>query len=289
MIVQDPIDGEKIRKEVREQYGRMAERAGISPGACCCSPSPDTTGLIYDIPEVGELPVEVRSLSAGCGDPVTLAALELGQVVLDLGSGGGIDCFLAAQRVGESGYVIGVDMTAEMLAQARANKKRVGLDNVEFRLGEIEHLPVADNSVDVIISNCVINLSVDKPQVFREAFRVLKPGGKLAVSDIVADGLLPRAMEANLAAWAGCLAGALDKEVFIEALQEAGFVDVEISARMPDPERASDWLAAEGAELPDPGLCGQPTVMIQIDGEWQAVELGDRKPPFSARITARKP
>ena len=289
MAVQEKMDAEMVRKEVRKHYGQMASQVTAGGGSGCCSPSPDATKLIYDIPEVGQLPVEVRSLSAGCGDPVSLAELEPGQIVLDLGSGGGIDCFLAAQKVGSSGHVIGVDMTAEMMAQARANQVKMGLDNVEFRLGEIEHLPVADGSVDVILSNCVINLSPDKPQVFREVFRVLKPGGRLAVSDIVADGPLPLEFEQNMAAWAGCIAGAMDQKDYINELERVGFVDVEISARPPDPERTAELLAAEGVELPEPAPDGKRKPMMNIDGEWKVLEVGDRNPPFSARITARKP
>jgi arsenite methyltransferase len=302
MAVQDLFDEEKIRKEVRRHYGELAEKVGNGAAASCCAteeqaeaasdccaPGNDSTRLIYELPEVGELPQEVRSLSAGCGDPVTLAELEPGQVVLDLGSGGGIDCFLAARKVGDAGHVIGVDMTAEMLSQARANKRKVGADNVEFRLGEIEHLPVEDNSIDVILSNCVINLSPDKPQVFREAFRVLRPGGKLAVSDIVADGPLPELLQRDLSSWAGCLAGAIDKEQYIKDLQDAGFGDVEISPRWFDPETASELLEAEGIKLSGTGQSGDQAAMVNLDGEWKAVDLGGRKPPFSARITARKP
>ena len=289
MAVQEKMDAERLRKEVRKHYGQMASQVAAGGGSGCCSPSADATRLIYDIPEVGQLPVEVRSLSAGCGDPVSLAELEPGQVVLDLGSGGGIDCFLAAQKVGSSGYVIGVDMTVEMMAQARSNQVKMGLDNVEFRLGEIEHLPVADASVDVILSNCVINLSPDKPQVLREAFRVLKPGGRLAVSDIVADGPLPLEFEQNMAAWAGCIAGAMDQQDYINELERVGFVDIEISARPPDPEREAEFLVADGVELPEPGPDGKRKPMMNIDGEWKVLEVGDRNPPFSARITARKP
>ena len=302
MAVKEKIDAEKVREEVQKHYGRMASKVAASEaasccaptrdaevGSDCCSPTSDLSQLIYDIPEVGDLPQEVRSLSAGCGDPVTLAELEPGQTVLDLGSGGGIDCFLAAQKVGPGGHVIGVDMTSEMLGQARTNQAKMGMENVEFRLGEIEHLPVADDSVDVILSNCVINLSADKPQVFREAFRVLKTGGKLAVSDIVADGPLPQELEQDLAAWAGCIAGAMDQQDYRAELARAGFVDIEISARQPDPEKIAEILAAEGVELPEPGPDGKPKPMVNIEGEWKVLEVGDRKPPFSARITARKP
>jgi ubiquinone/menaquinone biosynthesis C-methylase UbiE len=286
MAVQDKFDNEKIRGEVRKHYGNMASRLDGAGSASCCSPSTDTTPLIYDIPEVGELPLEVRSLSAGCGDPITLAELQPGQTVLDLGSGGGIDCFLAAQKVGPEGHVIGVDMTPEMLTKARANKERMGMENVDFRLGEIEHIPVADESVDVIISNCVINLSPDKPQVLREAHRVLRSGGKFAVSDIVADGPLPELLQGDVASWAGCVAGAMDHHEFLKELEHAGFVDVEISPQTLDENLVADFLGADVVELGD---SVEQKPKIKINGEWVSLDLGDRKLPFSARITARKP
>jgi ubiquinone/menaquinone biosynthesis C-methylase UbiE len=231
-----------IRSVVREQYGQIA--AGFKPemqascgcgapsSGCCTSagdvgnPTVSDVSLIYETPEAMQLPPEVAGLSLGCGDPISLARLQPGQTVLDLGSGGGIDCFLAAQKVGPTGRAIGVDMTPAMLEKARANQEKMGLQNVEFRLGEIEHLPVADNSVDVIISNCVINLSPDKAQVFREAFRVLRPGGSLAVSDIVTNGPLPESVLSSLSAWVGCMAGALDVNQYQEMLREAGFEEV---------------------------------------------------------------
>jgi arsenite methyltransferase len=289
MAVQNKFENEKIRTEVRKHYGNMASRLNKGESASCCSPSADTTQLIYEIPEVGELPSEVRSLSAGCGDPITLAELQPGQTVVDLGSGGGIDCFLAAQKVGPKGHVIGVDMTPEMLSKARSNQANMGMDNVEFRLGEIEHLPIPDESVDVVISNCVINLSPDKPQVFREAFRVLRSGGKFAVSDIVADGPLPEQLEGDVASWASCIAGAIDQHVFIKALEGVGFVDVNLTPQQLDENLLADLMAGEGQLASNDEIEGEREPKFNINGEWVTLALGDRKLPFSARITARKP
>jgi ubiquinone/menaquinone biosynthesis C-methylase UbiE len=227
--------------------------------------------MLYEAPDAVELPEEVKGLSLGCGDPVTLASLQPGQTVLDLGAGGGIDCFLAAQRVGETGRVIGVDMTAQMIEKARANKAKLGAENVEFRLGEIEHLPVSDASVDVIISNCVINLSPDKPQVFREAYRALRPGGRLAVSDIVTDGPLPSEVKNSISAWAGCIAGAMEIEDYITAIETAGFVDVQVERQY-----MSEPLVDEAVE--------------QMDLGDVASAAGDSlyKTVFSAKVTAVK-
>jgi SAM-dependent methyltransferase len=246
---------------------------------------------LYDAPDADALPEEVKDLSAGCGDPVTLATLQPGEVVLDLGSGGGIDCFLAAKRVGETGRVIGVDMTAQMIDQARRNKAKIGAeaDNVEFRLGEIEHLPVADEEVDVVISNCVINLSPDKTQVFREAFRTLKPGGRFAVTDIVTDGPLPESIQASLSAWYGCIAGALDQREYVSLLEEVGFVDVELKPVKMDPVMVEEMVK----ELVPEGISeheeGEKVAYALVDGELKSLDLGGAKPPFSARIAAYKP
>lgn len=269
-----------IRTEVRKHYGKHAAEFKPVTKSSCCGPSESgssTSGKssngprvseIYETPEVANLPEDVTGLSMGCGDPVTLASLQPGQIVLDLGSGGGIDCFLAANAVGESGYVIGVDMTPEMLEQARANKAKLGVDNVDFRLGEIEHLPAADDSVDVAISNCVINLSPDKSQVFREAYRVLKPGGRLAVSDIVTDGPLPDKVKGSLSAWAGCIAGALQAKDYLAAIEAAGFIDVELKPVYWDKSMIDDAIEQLGLDIDD-------------ESRYKAI--------FSAKVTARKP
>jgi SAM-dependent methyltransferase len=302
------ISPEEIRIHVRERYAGIAEKkqagccspAEPAAGSCCGGETPpqalDQLERLYEAGDVGELPQEVTELSLGCGDPVTLASLQPGQVVLDLGSGGGIDCFLAAKRVGPSGRVIGVDMTPQMIDRARANKARLGADNVEFRLGEIEHLPVADASVDVVISNCVINLSTDKAQVFREAFRALKPGGRLAVSDIVTAGPLPEAIKRSLSAWAGCVAGALDQQDYLGLIRAAGFVEVQLQPEYWDRsvvEQAVDQL----------GICselkeGHRMAIFQEGDEVRVIDLGAAeagdvdwaaKAVFSAKVTARKP
>jgi arsenite methyltransferase len=288
-----PDENTDIRVAVRQRYGSIAENAGASPSCCagpssesCCGPEEETYALttltrLYADEDIQELPPEVTGLSLGCGDPVTLASLQPGQTVLDLGSGGGIDCFLAARKVGPGGRVIGVDMTAAMIEKARANKSKIGAPNVEFRLGEIEHLPVGDQQVDVILSNCVINLSPDKPQVFREAFRVLKPGGKLAVSDIVTNGPLPEEVKANLSAWAECIAGALDIRDYIQAIEAAGFTDVSFTP--------ANGLQEDIAVTLEPQDPGPGEVLIQVD------EIGASKPVepltniFSAKVTAYKP
>jgi SAM-dependent methyltransferase len=183
---------------------------------------------LYDNALLVGLPAEVTNISLGCGDPVTIAGLHAGETVLDLGSGGGIDCFLAARQVGENGYVIGVDMTPAMLEKANANKLKMGVHNVEFRRGQIEALPVQDNTVDVIMSNCVINLSPDKQSVFKEAFRVLKPGGRIAVSDIVTEGDFSAELRADTAQWAECVTGAIDVTTYTGMMRAAGFSNIQV-------------------------------------------------------------
>jgi len=218
-----------IHTVVQARYGAIAENR-----ASCCGPSgrcDDVSNAtqLYDAELLDGLPTDVTGLSLGCGDPVTIAGLQPGEHVLDLGSGGGIDCFMAARQVGTDGYVIGVDMTPAMLAQANANKVRMGVVNVEFRQGQIEALPVDDNSIDVIMSNCVINLAPDKLAVFREAFRVLRPGGRVAVSDIVTEGEFSDALRADLAQWAECVTGAIDAEAYVAQMRAAGFIDITVA------------------------------------------------------------
>ncbi len=220
---------DEIRKSVRENYAKRATSCQSGCGGACCSQSatPVSQAVGYSDEELRSIP-HGADLGLGCGHPTALASLEKGEVVLDLGSGAGIDCFLAADKVGETGRAIGVDMTPEMIERARENARNEDVANVEFRLGEIEHLPVADASVDVVISNCVINLSPDKPQVFREAFRALKPGGRLMVSDIVLRGELPREVLESMEQYVGCVAGASQIDDYLGAIRDAGFRDVKI-------------------------------------------------------------
>lgn len=259
-----------IHDVVREHY---AER--IKNNASCCGPSDccSTDSNLYPADLLATLPEGESSVSYGCGDPITLAFLQPGQTVLDLGSGAGIDCFFAAKKVGETGHVIGVDMTPEMLERARSSAKRMNIQNVEFRQGYIEELPVESDTVDVIISNCVINLSPDKAKVFAETFRVLKPGGKLAVSDIVTDGPLPEAIKRSLSAWAGCVAGAVEAKEYIGMMESVGFTNVSIT----------------------PVFFDKETIDSAINDMKDVVELKTisrddiYKSVYSAKITAYKP
>ena len=250
------LEHEKIREFVRKRYGGIAQNGqsgcGCAPSGCCSgtSPvSPDISSLRmgYSPEEVQAVPMGA-DLGLGCGNPQAIAALQPGETVLDLGSGAGFDCFLAVRQVGPTGQVIGVDMTAEMVAKARENAGAAGYANVEFRLGEIEHLPVADASVDVIISNCVINLSPDKPQVFREAFRVLRPGGRLAISDIVTTAPLPEEVRNDLALYAGCIAGAATIAELEAMLGESGFDNIRIQPKDESRQLIREWAPGQKIE-----------------------------------------
>lgn len=251
----------KIKKSVRERYARVAQSQ-----TSCCGPSPCGCGdtgsaaetslrIGYSTGELERIPAGA-DLGLGCGNPAAMAGLKKGEVVLDLGAGAGIDCFLAARRVGRSGRVIGVDMTPEMIDKARENAKAGKYSNIEFRLGEIENLPAADASVDVIISNCVVNLSTDKPRVFREAFRVLKPGGRMMVSDLVLARPLPRAIRDSVEAYASCIAGAMLKENYLAAIRAAGFRDVEVTSEQIYPAELLADGCCSPASLKDLDLAG---------------------------------
>ena len=237
---------ETIREEVRRRYGATAQGETSSCGdGCCTSTSADALG--YSAEQSATAP-EAANLGLGCGNPLAIAALQAGQVVLDLGSGAGFDCFLAARAVGSSGKVIGVDMTHEMLSKARQNAQKNGFENVEFRLGEIEALPVADNSIDVIISNCVINLSPEKQRVFDEAFRVLQPGGRLAVADMVATAPLPDDIKSDWAAYTGCIAGASQVTDLQRMLEASGFENIEIAPKDSSRSFIREWLPGKRVE-----------------------------------------
>jgi SAM-dependent methyltransferase len=238
---------DEIQEAVRQTYGSLARRFVEGSGqASCCGPArpasccgpweaavevKETGAGLYPAYELDDLPRSVTGASAGCGHPTAITELQPGEVVLDLGSGGGIDCFLAAKKVGPTGRVIGLDMTPDMIRLARRNAKKVGATNVDFRYGEMEDIPLPDESVDVIISNCVINLSPDKDAVFTEAYRVLRPGGRMSVSDIVTNGELPQSLRDRPDAWAGCLAGALDESDYLSKIRAAGFEGIEILSR----------------------------------------------------------
>jgi arsenite methyltransferase len=246
-----------LKEVVREKYGQAALRLTSSAGDCCSRPAsalerccdPITSNL-YDATQAGEVPETAIKASLGCGNPTALAELEPGLIVLDLGSGGGIDVLLSARRVGPTGKAYGLDMTDEMLALAEENKRKSGLANVEFLKGEIEHIPLPDNSVDVIISNCVINLSGDKDRVLEEAFRVLKPGGRFAVSDVVVRGNVPVEIKKNMELWVGCVAGALSDDEYIEKLAKAGFEKINIEAtRVYNLDDAGAFMSGRGVDV----------------------------------------
>jgi arsenite methyltransferase len=246
-----------IKEVVREKYGQAAQRVTAGSGSACCGASaccdgsvdPITTNL-YRSDQTGELPQEAVLASLGCGNPTALAELQPGETVLDLGSGGGIDVLLSARRVGPNGKAYGLDMTDEMLALAEENKRKSGLTNAEFLKGEIESIPLPDNSVDVIISNCVINLSGDKDRVLKEAFRVLKPGGRFAVSDVVVRGDVPAAIKTNMELWVGCVAGALSDYEYVAKLAKAGFDNIDIEpTRVYSIEDARAFLSGQGLDV----------------------------------------
>src|SRR4051812_7505288 len=245
-----------VKDVVREKYGQAALRAKAGSGSACCGASPlngscdPITANLYDSGQSGEVPELALKASLGCGNPTALAELKPGETVLDLGSGGGIDVLLSARRVGATGKAYGLDMTDEMLAVAEENKRKSGLTNVEFLKGEIEHIPLPSNSVDVIISNCVINLSGDKDRVIREAFRVLKPGGRFAVSDVVVRGDVPAEIRKNMELWVGCVAGALGDYEYVAKLAKAGFDGIGIeTTREYSIEDARTFLAGEGLDV----------------------------------------
>jgi len=268
----------EVKEIVKEKYGEAARRVsgGGSNGCCgassaldgCCDP---ITSNLYDESQAGQIPEAALRASLGCGNPTALAALHPGETVLDLGSGGGIDVLLSARRVGPSGKAYGLDMTDEMLALARENQRKAGIENVEFLKGEIEHIPLPDNSVDVIISNCVINLSGNKDKVLREAFRVLKPGGRFAVSDVVTRGNVPNEVRRSMLLWVGCIAGALEESEFRAKLIAAGFSAVEIEpTRVYDIEDARAFLSGEGIDV--------DAIAPQVEGKFLSAFIRATKP-----------
>ena len=258
----------EIKDHVRAEYGQAARQAKNGKPSCCGTGSllegdalDPITGNLYGTDETSGLPAEAVRASFGCGNPTALATIQPGETVLDLGSGGGIDVFLSARRVGPTGKVYGLDMTDEMLALARENQRKAGVTNVEFLKGDIEQIPLPDNSIDLIISNCVINLSPDKDQVLKEAFRVLKPGGRLAVSDIVVRGTMPQEIRHSVELWAGCVAGALEESVYLAKLQQAGFEQTSIEVtRIYSAADAQEFLMGAGLNV--------ETVAKEIDGKF---------------------
>ncbi len=274
-----------VKAVVREKYGQAAASVKTGQGGCCseapaalecCDP---ITSNLYDAGQAGEVPAAALQASLGCGNPTALAELKPGETVLDLGSGGGIDVLLSARRVGPTGKAYGLDMTDEMLALAEENRRKSGLTNVEFLRGEIEHIPLPDNSVDVIISNCVINLSGDKDQVLREAFRVLKPGGRFAVSDVVVRGEVPEVIRRSLELWAGCVAGALSESDYRSKLAQAGFdeIDVEVT-RVYRSDDARDLIAGLGFDV--------DAMAKQVDGKFVSAFIRAVKQPVSRKAGA---
>ena len=266
-----------IKEVVKEKYGQAALRA-FSGGSSCCGSAPSAEGCcdpitssLYDGSQTGQVPKEAVLASLGCGNPTALARLMPGETVLDLGSGGGIDVLLSARRVGPSGKAYGLDMTDEMLALARENQKKAGIVNAEFLKGEIEDIPLPDNSVDVIISNCVVNLSGDKDRVMRESFRVLKPGGRFAVSDVVVDGDVPAEVRKSVELWIGCIAGALQSREYVSKLAQAGFENIAVEpTRVYDVEDARQFLAGQGFDV--------DALAPQVAGKFMSAFIRARKP-----------
>ena len=268
----------ELKEVVREKYGEAARRVanGVNNGCCGASPALDgccdpITSNLYDAVQTADLPEEAVLASLGCGNPTALAELIRGETVLDLGSGGGIDVLLSARRVGPSGKAYGLDMTDDMLALARENQRKAGAENVEFLKGEIEHIPLPDNSVDVIISNCVINLSSDKDRVLREAFRVLKPGGRFAVSDVLTRGSVPAEIRQSMLLWVGCIAGALQEEDYKAKLTAAGYAAIEIEpTRVYNIEDARAFLSGQGIDV--------DAIAPQVEGKFMSAFVRARKP-----------
>ncbi|MBZ5697340.1 MAG: arsenite methyltransferase [Acidobacteriia bacterium] len=274
------MNSPSIKDVVKEKYGEAALQVNSGGSACCGAAAASSLGCnpitsnLYDASQADQIPAAAMLASLGCGNPTALAQLNPGEVVLDLGSGGGIDVLLSAKRVGPAGKAYGLDMTDEMLALANENKQKAGSHNVEFLKGEIEHIPLPDNSVDVIISNCVINLSADKDRVLREAFRVLKPGGRLAVSDIVTRGEMPPEIRSSVLLWVGCIAGALQENEYRSKLASAGFEQVEVEpTRIYRVEDAREFLAREGVDI--------DALAPQVDGKFISAFIRAVKPSSS--------
>ncbi len=276
-----------VKETVREKYGQAALRVK-SGGSSCCGAAASSRGCcdpitsnLYDANETGHVPEEAVLASLGCGNPTALAKLNPGEIVLDLGSGGGIDVLLSARRVGPAGKAYGLDMTDEMLALARENQRKAGVDNVEFLKGEIEHIPLPDNSVDVIISNCVINLSADKDRVLGEAFRVLKPGGRFAVSDVVVRGEVPAEVRRSMELWVGCIAGALEEYEYVHKLAKAGFAGIDVeSTRVYNIDDARQFLTGEGIDV--------DAIAPQVEGKFMSAFIRAEKPSLES-VDSREP
>jgi arsenite methyltransferase len=276
------MDTESVKDVVKEKYGQAALRARAGSHSACCGAAPTGDGCcdpitsnLYDARDEGQVPELALKASLGCGNPTALAELKSGETVLDLGSGGGIDVLLSARRVGPTGRAFGLDMTDEMLAVAEENKRKSGLDNVTFLKGEIEHIPLPDNSIDVIISNCVINLSGDKDRVLREAFRVLKPGGRFAVSDVVVRGDVPDDIRGNMELWIGCVAGALRDSEYVSKLADAGFGEITLEdTRVYSLRDAQTFLAVQGVDV--------EALSKEIDGTFVSAFVRATKPRTDA-------